>query len=257
MDDGSESPFLRSRSVLFRASANGDQDRPPEPASRFSTSLLGSDVAIRLYQSVRRTDISPSHVELNNAETTSTAESNAPQCRICRYMSQTNQLIPCPCKCTGSVGFIHLKCLNRWIRVRRTKLCEICKQEYNTPALERKYFALFLAFFRPKYLGVILKDIFNIMSVTPLVYFTVYQLVETMEATSEKPSIKLMVFGPTLLLATSVYFFLYFDWALSCMMRMKSVLNHWWSFGDQDDDELDDFLPDFNFRENDFFDLDF
>lgn len=73
-------------------------------------------------------------------------------------------------------GFIHLKCLNRWIRVRRTKLCEICKQEYNTPALERKYFALFLAFFRPKYLGVILKDIFNIMSVTPLVYFTVYQV---------------------------------------------------------------------------------
>ena len=58
-------------------------------------------------------------------------------CRIC-YMTETSSLInPLikPCKCSGSMKYIHLKCLMQWLK---TKI-QIDKSEY----LENDYFALY------------------------------------------------------------------------------------------------------------------
>lgn len=52
-------------------------------------------------------------------------------CRICRCDSSSAPLIQCPCKCKGSVGFVHETCLQRWHIVRKAKICEICKEEYD------------------------------------------------------------------------------------------------------------------------------
>ena len=58
-------------------------------------------------------------------------------CRIC-YMTETNSLInPLikPCKCSGSMKYIHLKCLLQWIK---TKI-QVDKSEY----IQNKFFTLY------------------------------------------------------------------------------------------------------------------
>lgn len=49
----------------------------------------------------------------------SNSESNTPQCRICLSKSNSDHdpLIS-PCLCSGSVQFIHLKCLNQWFKTK-------------------------------------------------------------------------------------------------------------------------------------------
>ncbi len=47
-------------------------------------------------------------------------------CRICY---EPNDLINV-CRCSGTVGMVHLKCIQEWIRVSKKDTCEICKTEY-------------------------------------------------------------------------------------------------------------------------------
>lgn len=76
----------------------------------------------------------------SNSSTTSTK----PICRIC--FSSRNQLIPSPCSCTGSLGFVHQRCFLRWIcSVQRFDRCEICNQLYHGNVLPRRYENLFFA----------------------------------------------------------------------------------------------------------------
>ena len=59
-----------------------------------------------------------------------------PQCRIC-FQEQKSELIP-PCRCRGSVAYVHRRCLDRWIRFQlgrhlvASPMCEICGFEYLT-----------------------------------------------------------------------------------------------------------------------------
>lgn len=53
-----------------------------------------------------------------------------PSCRICFASNQT-LMIPSPCNCSGSLGFVHKNCLQRWaISVRNFSSCEICHGKY-------------------------------------------------------------------------------------------------------------------------------
>lgn len=68
-----------------------------------------------------------------------------PTCRFC-WGSESTAENPCivPCKCSGSVGFIHFDCLRSWLNTKlirkesdhlvsmywKTFECEICKQPY-------------------------------------------------------------------------------------------------------------------------------
>lgn len=68
-------------------------------------------------------------------------ETNA--CRICFTNADTNPLLA-PCKCTGSMKYVHLQCLKAWLNQSKisqltTRVnsyrwksfgCEICKTKY-------------------------------------------------------------------------------------------------------------------------------
>jgi hypothetical protein len=70
---------------------------------------------------------------------------STPTCRFC-WGSESTEENPCivPCKCSGSVGFIHFECLRNWLGTKlqrkesehlvsmywKTFECEICKQAY-------------------------------------------------------------------------------------------------------------------------------
>ena len=56
-------------------------------------------------------------------------------CRICYENEIPMNKIVAPCKCKGSIKFIHVKCLKKWIRTRQCehkykKYCEICGYKF-------------------------------------------------------------------------------------------------------------------------------
>jgi len=77
--------------------------------------------------------------------TLDSSQENPGSCRFCWGTDSTKEN-PCivPCKCTGTVGFIHFDCLKSWLSTKMQKKesehlvsmywktfeCEICKQAY-------------------------------------------------------------------------------------------------------------------------------
>ena len=52
------------------------------------------------------------------------------QCRICRESSSTGRGLFFPCKCKGSIKYVHEECLLDWLRVSKRKQCEVCGYKY-------------------------------------------------------------------------------------------------------------------------------
>ncbi|VIO93696.1 Uncharacterized protein BM_BM3059 [Brugia malayi] len=50
-------------------------------------------------------------------------------CRICLEEDNESNLIS-PCECRGSLQFVHTRCLQHWFDVMHTRLCQICKTQY-------------------------------------------------------------------------------------------------------------------------------
>ncbi|XP_033749173.1 uncharacterized protein LOC117333862 [Pecten maximus] len=64
-------------------------------------------------------------------------------CRIC-HGSNSSELLLSPCYCSGSVGKIHLSCLQRWLGSSNKTRCEICDFQF-TLKRKTKPFKKFLA----------------------------------------------------------------------------------------------------------------
>jgi E3 ubiquitin-protein ligase DOA10 len=72
-------------------------------------------------------------------------EIDEPMCRICLCEEEPDNPIISPCKCTGSVQYIHLNCIQEWLEGKKHKKetslvnsyiwrgleCEICKSFYD------------------------------------------------------------------------------------------------------------------------------
>ena len=54
-------------------------------------------------------------------------------CRYC-YMDNFQNSMIAPCKCDGSVKYVHIYCLERWRRLKNNpSRCEICNKKYKIP----------------------------------------------------------------------------------------------------------------------------
>ncbi|RWS29316.1 E3 ubiquitin-protein ligase MARCH2-like isoform X2 [Leptotrombidium deliense] len=51
-------------------------------------------------------------------------------CRICYESTPIDDLIA-PCKCKGSVGYVHEACLVRWYLINRVNKCDLCCSSLN------------------------------------------------------------------------------------------------------------------------------
>lgn len=51
-------------------------------------------------------------------------------CRICRLTSNTAENLESPCNCKGTIGLVHISCLERWLSESRSNRCEICRYEF-------------------------------------------------------------------------------------------------------------------------------
>lgn len=54
-----------------------------------------------------------------------------PQCRICfEGACSDNDPLISPCLCSGSIAFVHLRCLSRWITISNNTHCNMCGANY-------------------------------------------------------------------------------------------------------------------------------
>ncbi|GET00217.1 RING finger membrane protein [Rhizophagus clarus] len=60
-------------------------------------------------------------------------------CRVCRSEGTEDQPLYHPCKCSGSIRFVHQDCLTEWLRHSKKKYCEVCKYPFSfTPIYDPK-----------------------------------------------------------------------------------------------------------------------
>ncbi len=52
------------------------------------------------------------------------------ECRIC-YEGDSEEKLIQPCKCSGTIGYIHPSCLRKTIHYNGSSICSICNSEYN------------------------------------------------------------------------------------------------------------------------------
>ncbi|KAI3841139.1 hypothetical protein MKX03_007867 [Papaver bracteatum] len=52
-------------------------------------------------------------------------------CRICHSPGDSKNPLKYPCACSGSIRFVHSKCLLRWMKQRITLKCEVCNHQYS------------------------------------------------------------------------------------------------------------------------------
>ncbi|KAL3066616.1 hypothetical protein OYC64_016544 [Pagothenia borchgrevinki] len=57
-------------------------------------------------------------------------DSDTEVCRICHCEGDDESALITPCRCTGSLSFVHQFCLNQWIRSSDTRCCELCKFDF-------------------------------------------------------------------------------------------------------------------------------
>jgi len=56
----------------------------------------------------------------------------APVCRVCHGESEPDRELFYPCKCDGSIKYVHQNCLEEWLKHSREKTrCELCKEPFH------------------------------------------------------------------------------------------------------------------------------
>ncbi|XP_059867933.1 E3 ubiquitin-protein ligase MARCHF1 isoform X1 [Delphinus delphis] len=51
-------------------------------------------------------------------------------CRICHCEGDEGSPLITPCRCTGTLRFVHQACLHQWIKSSDTRCCELCKYDF-------------------------------------------------------------------------------------------------------------------------------
>ena len=52
-------------------------------------------------------------------------------CRVCHGESEPDNQLFFPCKCDGSIKYVHQECLIQWLKVSKKKKCELCGEEFH------------------------------------------------------------------------------------------------------------------------------
>ncbi|KAF2124283.1 hypothetical protein P153DRAFT_371139 [Dothidotthia symphoricarpi CBS 119687] len=66
----------------------------------------------------------------NTPSSSSVMADEADTCRICRGEGTAKEPLFHPCKCNGSIKFVHQECLMEWLSHTQKKHCELCKTSF-------------------------------------------------------------------------------------------------------------------------------
>lgn len=57
-------------------------------------------------------------------------------CRICHEACDAQIS---PCHCTGTMGLVHLQCLEKWLSINKSGICELCGFQFTIHLRNRTY----------------------------------------------------------------------------------------------------------------------
>lgn len=66
----------------------------------------------------------------HNSAQDATSQSDPDTCRICRGEATPDEPLFYPCKCSGSIKYVHQDCLMEWLSHSQKKHCELCKTPF-------------------------------------------------------------------------------------------------------------------------------
>lgn len=72
----------------------------------------------------------PVYATNNNNKSRDKHGDDADTCRICRGEGSAEEPLFYPCKCSGSIKFVHQDCLMEWLSHSQKKHCELCKTPF-------------------------------------------------------------------------------------------------------------------------------
>ncbi|KAL1426686.1 hypothetical protein MTO96_018155 [Rhipicephalus appendiculatus] len=59
--------------------------------------------------------------------------SSGDMCRICHEGDERAELVS-PCSCSGTMGFVHVSCIEHWLNERNVDFCELCGERFQMAA---------------------------------------------------------------------------------------------------------------------------
>ncbi|GFR05680.1 e3 ubiquitin-protein ligase MARCH3 [Trichonephila clavata] len=63
---------------------------------------------------------------------------NNPMCRIC-YNGPSRERLVRPCKCKGTIEYVHRHCLERWLESTNCETCELCRYHFTTRKTRKSF----------------------------------------------------------------------------------------------------------------------
>lgn len=214
------------------------------PSSNSTLNFLEAAEAIRLYHTVSTKLPITMNIDRKLSHNI---------CRICRNSS--GNLTATPCKCHGTMGFIHEKCLQRWTRRRRSDVCEICKEKYRFEKLNSRYFSsmMYRFFMKRNNFPLILKKIITTSLLIPLIHVASREFTDVRIQDIET-NLWLQTFLPSFLLLKGLFFYEFMKWTSRCACDIKYILHNWWNYSWLTDlsDISDENSLDVNIDDNEF-----
>ena len=101
------------------------------------------------------------------------------ECKFCLEEDKQKHLIS-PCKCNGSLKYVHLKCLEKYHEKRYLEKCEICGDnfKYKIKVIKSKLYSLFsiylICFLNNIFSSLLMFDLDFTMSILITVYIVTY-----------------------------------------------------------------------------------
>ncbi|KAJ3174716.1 E3 ubiquitin-protein ligase march7 [Geranomyces variabilis] len=87
-------------------------------------------------------------------------EEEAEICRVCRGPATPEQPLHYPCKCSGSMRYVHQDCLEQWLQHSRKKQCEICNYPFSFTSIYSEHAPERISI--PFFLNVISRRMFSL-----------------------------------------------------------------------------------------------
>lgn len=155
-------------------------------------------------------------------------------------------------------GFVHLACLKTWIMHRRDNHCEICNAAFGIQE-EKLNLRRMMWAFCSRCACPILKHLLFGVSLLPLIYIILQQLVICMDNMNINPNQELtakqvaVAFSSLMtssnwkvILQQDVHFksffffagtllFYFFEFMTTRIILIRNILRHWWAFGNSSD----------------------
>ncbi|XP_015607157.1 E3 ubiquitin-protein ligase MARCH3-like [Cephus cinctus] len=158
-------------------------------------------------------------------------------CRIC-YDTDARVQIIYPCKCKGTMGAIHLECLERWLEESNRNSCELCGQQFQVERTPR-YHALTSIFVwlclnqeeHQYFIRSLRADLLRSLVVTPVTICCSYLCVVAADFYSKNnydnfPPARWTTYS--LLIMMTLLIFSYFVWMYMALHYHQRVWFYWW-----------------------------